>query len=289
MARKNQRYNPYLDPIFHRYYNRLSEIAMSRFEWCNLPKSCNERFLEQTLFKDGYALFFKDDELGDYLALQCMISGQLNVYRIPKNRRAFATNGYQLERDETNSIIIYNNYVHTNDISAIRSFALELTELSRSSIINIKAQKTPILLLCDEKQRAAIENLYELYEGNAPVIYGDKSLGSEPIRPLSTGAPFVCDKLYELKVKIWNEALTYLGITNVAVEKKERLISDEVERQNGGTLASRSSALKMREEACKEINEMFGLNISVKFREEPKVQSTELRKENNSVERIAES
>lgn len=287
MARKNRGYNPYLDPLFHRYYNRLSEIAMSRFEWCNLPVSCNERFLEQTLFKDGHALFFKDDELNDYLALQCMIGGQLNVYRIPKTRRAYATNGYQLERDETNSVIIYNNYVHTNDISAIRSFALELTELSRSGIINAKAQKTPILILCDEKERAALENLYELYEGNVPVVYGDKSLGSEPVHSISTGAPFVCDKLYELKTKVWNEALTYLGIANVAVEKKERLISDEVERQNGGTLASRSSALKMREEACKEINEMFGLNISVKFREEPKVQSTEQRKENDDVERNA--
>ena len=84
---------------------------------------------------------------------------------------------------------------------------------------------------------------------------------------MSTGAPYVCDKLYTLKTQIWNEALTYLGISNVSFQKRERLISDEVMRSMGGTMASRFSRLEARRQAAAQINKMFGLNISVDFRE----------------------
>jgi hypothetical protein len=113
--------------------------------------------------------------------------------------------------------------------------------------------------------------LYKEYDGNAPVIYGDKALNTSDLKVLKTDAPFVADKLYTLKTQIWNEALTYLGINNVNVTKKERLISDEVNRNQGGTMASRNSRLKMRQKACEEINNMFGLNVWVEFEEDTRV------------------
>lgn len=78
----------------------------------------------------------------------------------------------------------------------------------------------------------------------------------------------MADKLYTLKTQIWNEALTYLGITNTNVTKKERLISDEVNRNMGGVLANRYSRLNTRRMACEEINRMFGLNMDVDYRED---------------------
>ena len=257
------------DPIFIRYFNRLSEIAMSRFQWNNLPDTCDKRFLEWALFNDGMAVFFMDIELGGYLALQTMIGGQLTVYRVPKMRTAYAPNGYNnTDLNDKNSVIIFNNYMRTNDVSAIEQYAIELTELEYSFLINCKAQKTPLLLQSNEKQMVSLLNLYESYDGNSPVIFGDKSsMGEQPIKAISTGAPFVADRIYDMKARIWNEALTYLGIPNISENKKERMITDEVERQNGGTLASRNSALEMRRQACDEINKMFGLNISVDFRD----------------------
>lgn len=257
------------DPIFIRYYNRLCEIAMSRFKWNNLPATVDERFLEMTLYSDGYALFFEDKDLG-HLALQCMIGGKLSVYRVPIDRVAYASNGYQYQATDKNSVIIYNNYVHTNDINAIEQFALTLTELEYTYIINCKAQKTPCLLVGEDKQMTTLMNVYEAYDGNAPVILGQKDLlGAEPIKVLTTNAPFVADKIYDMKSRVWNEALTYLGIPNISENKKERMIVDEVERQNGGTLASRNSNLEMRRQACEKINEMFKFDkkISVDFRD----------------------
>lgn len=249
------------------YYNRLTELAISMFEWKNLPATIDQRFLEMCLFCDGMCVFFQDEVLG-YLSLQCMIGGKLNVYRIPMERRAYATNGYQRELDGTNSVIIFNNYLHTNSMLDVEMFSKRLYNLDRAIDVNANAQKTPVLIQCDESQRLTMKNLYKQYEGNEPFIFGSKGLDANGLKVLQTGAPYVADKLYELKTQIWNEALTYLGISNINVVKKERMITDEVTRNQGGTVASRYSRLESRRQACRQINEMFDLDIWVDYRED---------------------
>ena len=249
------------------YYNRLTELALSMFEWKNLPKTVDQRFLEMCLYSDGMCVFFEDEVLG-YLGLRCMIGGRLNVYQIPTDRRAYATNGYQKNLDGTNSVIIFNNYLHTNSMLDVEMFSKRLYNLDRAIDVNANAQKTPVLIQCDESQRLTMKNLYKQYDGNEPFIFGSKGLDANGLKVLQTGAPYVADKLYELKTQIWNEALTYLGISNINVVKKERMITDEVTRNQGGTVASRYSRLESRRQACKQINEMFGLDIWVDYRED---------------------
>lgn len=256
------------DYTYIQYAYRLMELSISMFEWKNLPEGVDERFLEMVLFTDGQAVFFKDDELGDYLALQCLINGKLNVYRIPINRRAFAVNGYQKQLTDKDSVIIFNNMLHTNSWLDVKMFAKRLYNLDRIIDVNANAQKTPILIKGNETQRLTLTNLYKEYDGNAPVIFADKSLDMNALQVLSTQAPYVADKIYQLKTQIWNEALTYLGISNVSFQKRERMVSDEVTRSQGGTVASRYSRLNARRQACEQINKMFGLNIDCDFRED---------------------
>ena len=247
------------------YYNRLTELAISMFEWKNLPDTVDPRFLEMALYSDGMAVFFKDEVLG-YLALQTMIGGQLDVYRIPNERTAYATNGYNRRLDKSDSVIIFNNYLHTNSMLDIEMFSKRLYNLDRAIDVNANAQKTPVLIQCDETQRMTMLNLYKQYDGNEPFIFGNKALDTNGLKVLQTGAPYVADKLYELKSQLWNEALTYLGISNTNITKKERMITDEVMRNMGGVIASRYSRLEMRRQACEQINKMFGLDISVEYR-----------------------
>ena len=252
---------------YKQYYNRLVELAISMCEWKNLPKTVDARFLELCLFTDGQAIFFYDEALG-YLTLQNATNGGFNVYRIPVKRRAYAVNGYNRELDENNSVIIFNNYLHTNSQLDATMFAKRLYNLDRAIDINANAMKTPIIIKCDETQRLSMLNLCKKYDGNEPFIFGDKSINTNAIQVLKTDAPYVADKLYQLKTQIWNEALTYLGISNINVQKKERLVTDEVTRNQGGTIASRYSRLNARREACKQINEMFGLNVWCDYRED---------------------
>ena len=249
-------------------YNRIKELAISRFKWNNLPETVDERFLELTLFEQGMAVFFNDDVLG-YLALTTMIGGMLDVYRIPTKRTAYANNGFNMHLDNTNSVIIWNNKLRENMVYGCEMFARRLYECDRTIDVNIKAQKTPILITCSENQRLTLKNTYEQYTGNAPVIFADKDIDIlKSLQAIPTLAPYVADKLLVTKAQIWNECLTWLGISNTNYQKKERLISDEVVRNMGGTIASRNSGLDMRKQACDEINRMFGLNVSVKFNDD---------------------
>ena len=253
---------------YYEYLDRLTELAISMFEWKNLPKQVDERFLELTLFTDGQIVFFRDNELDDYLALQVATNGGFNVYRIPLRRRAYAVNGYQKQLDINDSVIIYNNMLRKNSIRTVKLYARRLANLDRIIDVNANAQKTPVLVQGNEQQKLTLENIYKEYDGNSPVIFGYNDLDLKGFTVLKTDAPFVSDKLYQLKTQLWNECLTYLGISNLNIQKKERLVADEVVRNQGGTIASRYSRLNARRQACKMINDMFGLDIEVDYRED---------------------
>lgn len=253
---------------YRQYLNRLTELAISMFEWKNLPNTVDARYLELHLFETGCMVYFKDDVIGD-LCLDCIVNGRLDVYGNPLLRRAYSGyNNYQKLLTYKDSVIIWNNYLHSNSILDVEMFARRLYNIDRIIDINANAQKTPVLVLGNEKQRLTLLNLYKEYDGNAPFIFGDKNLDINALKALSTNAPYVCDKLYQLKTQIWNEALTYLGISNVNIQKKERLITDEVTRNQGGTIASRYSRLESRRQAVEKINDLFGTNIEVNYRED---------------------
>lgn len=250
------------------YLNRLTELSISMFEWKNLPETVDPRYIELRLFESGRVVFFRDDTIGE-LCLDCVPQERLDVYGNPVLRRAYSKyNSYNLLLKESNSVIIWNNYLHTNSVLDVKMFARRLYNLDRIIDVNANAQKTPVLVQADEKQRLTMLNVYKEYEGNSPVIFGDKNLDINGLKVFNTNAPFVADKIYQLKTQIWNEALTYLGISNINIQKKERLITDEVTRNQGGTIASRYSRLESRREAVEKINKMFGLNIEVNYRED---------------------
>lgn len=253
---------------YMQYLSRLTELAISMFEWKNLPESVDARYLELHLFETGCMVYFNDEVMGN-LCLDCITNGRLDVYGNPIIRRAYSGyNNYQKMLKESDSVIIWNNYLHTNSILDVKMFARRLYNLDRIIDVNANAQKTPVLVQGTEKQRLTLMNLYKEFDGNAPFIFGDKDLDLHSLKSIQTGAPYVCDKLYQLKTQIWNEALTYLGISNINIQKKERLITDEVTRNQGGTIASRYSRLESRRQGVEKINKMFGTNIEVNYRED---------------------
>lgn len=250
------------------YFNKLFELSISMFEWKNLPPTVNRRYLELELFETGCMVFFKD-EVMDYLCLNCLYQGRLDVYGDPILRRAYSRyNNYQKLLKPSNSVVIWNNYLHLPSYEDVRMFASKLYLIDRTIDINVNAQKTPVALVGTEQQRLTLLNLYKQYAGNEPFIFGDKNLDLNSLTVLKTDAPFNADKLYTLKTQYWNEALTHLGISNINIQKKERLITDEVTRNQGGTIASRYSRLNSRREAVEKINDMFDLKIEVNYRED---------------------
>lgn len=253
---------------YYTWYLRLFEIAVAGFEWKNLPPEIDARFLEWILCMDGKALFYFDEDLGEYVTLQFFNSSTLDIYREPFRRTAYspAVNFKYKSLSDNESVIIWNNYAHFPEIIPLRLYAQRLCEIERAIDVNIKGQKTPKIIRCTPEERLTMENLFKKYDGNIPFIFGSKNLANmEDLSVLDVTVPFVADKLQIQKRQIFAEALTYFGIENANTEKRERLVSDEVASNFGGVEIARRTRLQTRKMACKKINEMFGLNVDVDF------------------------
>lgn len=251
--------------VFADYYKRLRLLALSLFEWENLPESMNERFLEQCLYWYGKAAIVNDDNLG-IINTKCTPSESLNIYGEATEYHCYST-GYDADFPLDDMVYVRNNLEALPTDATIQLFAQRLYEAERTIDVNIKAQKTPVIILCDEKQRLTMKNIYMKYDGNEPVIYGKKGLDIDDIKVLRTDAPFVADKLEEYKRNVWSEALSFLGINNVMTEKKERLLTGEVDANNQMIDLSAQTMLLTRELAAEKFNRLWpGRDISVRQR-----------------------
>lgn len=263
--------------IFNYYFQKLLDIAVAVFNYEGLPEGIDVGYLEYLLISRGAAVITYDKAADQFIVLQLAEIIEYNYAHKPYKYRGIAPiTGYQSEElDSKNSVVFYNNLSMLPSYDDLFEFARRLYNLQSTIDINVNAQKTPVLVKATENQRLTMINLYQQYDGNQPFIFADKSLDLDGLSVLSTNAPFVADKLDELKNKAWNEALTYLGVSNVSINKKERLITDEVVRSQGGVIASRYSRLQARQTAIEQFNDIYGTTASVDFREDVKEGGTE--------------
>lgn len=255
----NNTYNDYLE--------RMKKICLSMFEWENLPTSMNARFLEMCLFYNGQAALLYDDDYG-YINTMAADGGYINIYGLPTELNCYSYRFNQRrslymtdtgEEKGRECILVMNNYERIPTTASVSLFAYRLAEAQRTADVNIKAQRTPILITTDQKQYFTLKKMYEEYDGNTPAIFADKNLISpDALKAMKTDAPFLCNDIYQYKREIWNEFLTFMGIQNLS-EKRERLITGEVDSNNELLNLNLQSLLIPRKEACKQFNEKYGL------------------------------
>lgn len=249
------------------YLERMKKICLSMFEWQNLPASCNARFLEMCLFYNGQAALLYDDMYG-YMNTMAADGGYINIYGLPteiqcysyrfNQRRSLYTTDTGEEKGKE-CILVMNNYERIPTCSTINLFAYRLAEAQRTADVNIKAQRTPVLITTDQKQYFTLKKMYEQYDGNTPAIFADKNvITPDALKAIKTDAPFIAQDIMDYKREIWNEFLTFMGISNLS-EKRERMISNEVDSNNELVNLNLQALLVPRKEACKQFNEKYGL------------------------------
>lgn len=256
------------DETFNDYLERLMRIATSIFEWVNIPDSMDGDYLEEVLYYYGMAAIVNDPTYG-LINTKVSSAGYVNIYGLPTdvicysfeyNKQLKVWTGLENFNNENSCILVMNNRRRIPTYTTMQLFAYRLYESEQTAFINVNAQKTPILLLCDEKQRQTIINLYAQYKGNAPVIFGDKDiLKLGDIKSVNTSANFIANDIIKYKQHIWNEVLTFLGINNIQVEKAERLITAEASSNNELINMNLQVGLKMRQKACDQLNKMLGI------------------------------
>jgi hypothetical protein len=263
------------------WFNRLYNIAISRFEWLNLPDTCNEKFIEQVLFFNGFMVGYKDTALNSFLIMPCTNNSVLDIFGYPAKVNAYGYNGYMAqnltpytitlgqEPTRADAALLYGNYSRCPDLPAVLYFARKLTKIDRTIDVNINVQKTPYIISCGENQRLTVANMFKQVDNFEPAIITTKFYGlngEKPINVMDLKPPFVADKMQTLKRQVYQEALTYLGIEANTSEKAERQVTEELTANMGETESMRQSPLASRKQFCKEFNKIYGTNIDVKFR-----------------------
>lgn len=254
------------DRVFTDYLIRLSLIARSVFEWENLPNGINEKWIEKYLYSHGKCVFFKDETKG-YMVAKMAQEGLSNYYDEPTIVRPYGNHfiGTVLENN-IDCVVIGNNDDMIPTSPTMQLYAVRLTKISRAIDVNVDAQKTPVIIKTTNRQLSTFKQIMKQRDDNEPLIWADKSLETGNIDVLNMNVPMAFKDLELQKHMIWNECMTLLGVNNANQDKKERLVDDEVQANNEQVEACFNTMLKARQEACKQINEIFGTNIKVRRR-----------------------
>ena len=266
------------DDTYIDYLERLKKIAISIFEWKGLPDSMDSRFLEFCLYYTGQAALLQN-EAGVLINTKACTAGDINIYELPTSINCYSV-GYNKTKKvydgfvadgadpEEYAVHVLNNLNRTATAYTIELFAYRLYLAQRTADTNISVNRMPFVITTDENQRLTMENLFNQIDANKPAIFGDKdSLSNlkQSLQVLPTNPPFIADKLMDYKKQVFNEALEFLGI-NYLSEKKERLITNEINSNNELINLNLQSYLVPRQKAAEQFNKLFGTNVEVKVR-----------------------
>lgn len=266
------------DRVLTHYFNELMLIAKSIYEWVGLPDNMDEKWIENYLFSEGKCLFFKDDIRG-HMVTSLAPNGRFNTYNEETIVRPHAIEYFSKEVlvNGEDCVIIRNNDESLPTTESIQLFAFKLAQVERTIHVNIEALKTPVVVECTDKERMSYRNFMKQRNDNEPMMFVSDKMNTNGIKVHALNPPLVFKDLELQKHMIWNEAMTYLGLNNSNQDKRERLVTNEVEANNEQVEGCLNAGLKARERACREINRIFGTNISVRKRiqETPKLSDSE--------------
>lgn len=266
MARKRANLNDLLNDLtFKVIYDKYKLIALNAFEWEGLPEGIEERHIERELFERGYTSFFRDPAMS-FMTLPCSSSGQLNVYGDPLKYTAYGFN-YRRELKADECVIFENNKLRLPTKDFLLFYVNKLTEIERTMDVNVKANKTPVIVTCSDRDVLSFKRIFQQVDGNSPAVFADNSLNPESMQALDLKAKFLGNELMNYKKSVENELLTFFGENNLPVEKKERMITDEANSNNQLIESFFDLGLEARLRGCEKARKLYGKEISVKRRQ----------------------
>lgn len=263
------------------YLQKYINVFCSRFSYENLPEKTQEivgynSMIELLMFFSPALAWFEDSALG----LQCLpIKGnwQFNIVGTPTEWEVFGFNGYSKKLNENNSVIMPNDsvfsipYLHT--LLNVRM----ISEIENTHRQNLKRQRQPLIMEIDEDEKKSAKRFADRLNNFADVINirirerdidNKKSLDKQKM-PFNSYAydsniEFIGDKLVTDYTVYENRIFQYYGYNNLNIEKKERLLVDEINAGNEITNAYYDTSSKSREKAIEKVNKMFNVKIELK-------------------------
>lgn len=250
---------------YRKYKRELTTLAQNVFNYENLPEYIDVAYLNKTLLIKGAIAFFYDEVLKTVLALPFTSETEIDIYGRPINITVMGENGYTRNLKKGEFVIMYDNDGRYSLYVDILQNIERIANIKRVIDINISQQKTPRIWKTSTESEKTVRDMLNDYDGCVESVVAYKSEVLDDLEGVVAPAPFVADKLNDALDKEYSEFCKLIGIANVEIKKKERLITDEVKQSMGGTIASRFNRFNPRKKAIDEINKKWGLNIEVAY------------------------
>lgn len=247
------------------YFRQMKNLAENVFKFNNLPDYIDLSYLNRTLLNDGAIAFFKDEVLNEVIALPFSSYGSLDMYGRPINIEVNGDNGYRRYLKKGEYVIMYDNTARYSLKLDISQLAERIALCVRTQDVNMVHQRTPRIWKCDSNTEKSVKDTINEIDSNVETVVSTKDSAFADIQGVLSPAPYVTDKIDDHLDKLWAQFYALIGVANLSIQKKERMITDEMSASQGGTIVSRYSRFEPRQRAIEKINEMFGLNMSVEY------------------------
>lgn len=243
---------------FNMVYDDMIDLACNVYQYKNVPKFIDIGYVNSILLFNGAIVWFYDEVMKELLALPFDVINGYDMYGRPLKVVARSYNGsYRKELKEGEFVIMYDNTRKKSIIPKIRQRAERIALSIRTEDINVVHQRTPRIWKTSQDKAKAVEDTINDIDSMRENVIGYETLDVDEISEVMAPAPYVVDKLDMHIEKLWADFYRLIGITSVSVEKRERLVTDEVTMSQGGVVASRYSRYTPRVDAINKINEMF--------------------------------
>lgn len=283
--------------IKNHFMKKFEIIALNLFSWENLPPTIEERYIEKALFNKGLVCLVDDDNFGQ-IVVPCNYSQNMNIWGEPTEvitsgfnyiktfsiENTLNTNTY-LEFDNKSAIVCQNNDLAISTREILEYYVNKLVEVELSTFTNVYLQKFPFLINTTKDNEMTMKTLISKVDKGEPYIMYNKKIAdlTTAVDVFNLNVPFVADKLLQYRFETEREIYTLFGFNN-NFEKKERLLTDEVNVNNDFINCNIDSMYKKRKQFAELMNAKYGWNVQVKKRYEIKEECNKEEKEVNENE-----
>lgn len=248
--------------IYQYYKGRLINLALAQFIWEGMPETCDRLYFEKQLLFTGKAAMLKPIGLDEWLSLGYVTEGPLSVYGYPTHIKGVGFNNANIETKEWE--FLYDNMTKQPLLEGIDLYARLLAEIHATFRCNVQKQNTPYVVTGSKYQELSFKNIFLKIFGHAPYLMLKKPEDLNAIKVLDLKVNFYGKELLEALKITWTEAISMLGIAPAggAMDKKERLITDEVQMAREENIIARNARELNRKEFCEKMKK-HGVNMTV--------------------------
>ena len=277
--------NTFLQRYFRKY---LLQKAISVFKW-NLPKEWDEDYFKYVLYGIGYIAVLETRSFG--VICQGGALGGYNLYYKPSY--IMITNPLLKETITANIDIdcaiikLQPDYSSIMDIVGYYADQLALSaEALGMNMVNVKSGV--VFGAKDKTQAQSYKKMFDKMQDGDPAVFIDKQLLDDAGKPnwypfvQNMKEQYIADSILSDMRKIEAMFDTDIGIPNANTDKKERLVTDEINANNVETATRCELWLESIRKGIDTANAMYNLSLSVDWRVNPKTEIKDNWEENNN-------